>query len=51
MKYSIIYDYDDERNITEEFDGVHTELLDYIKQMRENGCYNISATALDQEGE
>ncbi len=49
--YEIIYDYCsedgfEERNITENFTGTHLELMDYIKQMRENGCYNITATAL-----
>ena len=46
--YEIIYDYDDEKNIRENFDGTWTELQDHIKQMRETGCYNIDATDLEQ---
>lgn len=54
MKYEIIYDYcsDDgyeERNITEEFVGTYEELRKYIKSMRKNGCYNISATSIDYD--
>lgn len=46
--YEIMYDYTDEggneeKNIREEFEGTWTELQDYIKQMRKNGCYNITA--------
>lgn len=48
--YEIIYDfsddYTDERNISERFEGSWSELQEYIKQMKQNGCYNISATAL-----
>lgn len=48
--YEIIYDfsndYTDERNISEMFEGSWQELQEYIKQMKQNGCYNISATAL-----
>lgn len=48
--YEIIYDfsddYTDERNISEMFEGSWSELQEYIKQMKQNGCYNISATAL-----
>lgn len=50
--YEIIYDYTDEsgyefRNIMETFEGTWTELQDYIKQMKENGCYNIDANSLE----
>ena len=45
--YEIIYDYEDERNIRETFEGSWTELQEYIKKMRETGCYNISAASLD----
>lgn len=45
--YEITYDYsneyDTERNITETFEGTWTELQEYIKQMKRNGCFNIYA--------
>ena len=44
--YEIIYDYDDERNICETFEGDWGELQDYIKTMRKQGCYNISANCI-----
>lgn len=51
MVYDIIYDYSDdysdERNIRETFCGSWTELQDYIKNMRRNGCYNIYAACVD----
>lgn len=47
--YEIIYDYEDERNIVEMFEGDWGELQKYIKTMRETGCYNIDATAIAQE--
>lgn len=46
-KYEIIYDYEDEKDIVEDFDGDWTELQAYIKQMRQQRCFNISATSLD----
>ena len=45
--YEIIYDYEDERNIPETFEGSWTELQEYIKEMRATGCCNISAASLD----
>ena len=52
-KYEIIYDwcgeYSEERNLTEVFEGTWTELKKYLKEMRENGCYNISANCITQE--
>lgn len=53
MKYKILYDFDDSdgyinRNCVDEFEGDWFELQDHIKQMRSNGCYNIDATAVDQ---
>ena len=44
----VMYDYcgedgNEERNIREEFEGSWTELQEHIKQMRKNGCYNITA--------
>ena len=53
--YEIIYDYCGEDgncdyNIREEFTGTWEELQQYIKQMKRNGCYNISATDITPEG-
>lgn len=45
--YEIIYDYEDERNIVEQFDGSWTELQEYIKKMRQTGCYHISASSME----
>ena len=49
--YELIYDfsddYVDEYNICEVFYGTWTELQECIKQMRQNGCYNISATYIE----
>ena len=52
--YEIIYDYTseegyEETNNVEEFKGSWTELQDYIKQMRRNGCYNIDASEVYEE--
>lgn len=51
--YEIIYDYaddyDEARNIRETFEGSWTELQAHLKRMRANGCYNITATALNQD--
>lgn len=52
--YEIIYDFTDDcgyenRNITETFEGSWTELQNCIKSMKENGCYNIYAAAIDGE--
>ena len=53
MKYEVMYDYDngcdESRNIREEFDGNWTELQNFIKELRESGCYNIDAAAVDGE--
>lgn len=48
--YTIFYDYCpddgyDEKNLQEDFTGTWYELQDYLKQMRINGCYNITAVA------
>ena len=55
-KYEIIYDYCnedgyEEHNCCEHFEGSWDELQDYLKQLKENGCYNISATDIDPEYE
>lgn len=51
--YEITYDYDDEWSgggtSSETFEGTWSELQDYIKQMRRNGCYNIDANAVYEE--
>lgn len=52
--YEILYDYDDEsgeiyRNNSETFEGTWSDLQDYIKQMRRNGCYNIDANEVYEE--
>lgn len=52
--YEIIYDYTDEggyecRNCVETFEGTWSELQAYIKAMRRNDCYNITAAALRQD--
>lgn len=49
--YEIIYDYTseegyEENNNVEQFEGTWTDLQDYLKQMRRNGCYNISANEI-----
>ena len=47
QRYEIIYDYEDEHNICETFDTESwTDLKEYLKQMRKNGCYNIDASFL-----
>lgn len=45
--YEIIYDYEDEHNIIETFEGSWMELQDHLRHMRETSCYNIDANALD----
>lgn len=50
--YEITYDYTDEsgyeqRNIREYFSGSWTELQAYLRLMREQGCYHISAASVD----
>lgn len=52
MKYEIIYDYSDEYgyeycNNKETFCGDWFELQNVIKQMRKNGCYNITAVCVE----
>lgn len=49
MKYTIVYDYEDSKNCQEEFKGDWLELKKYIKTMKEQGCYNIDATAVSEE--
>lgn len=53
MEYEITYDYSgeysDEYNIRETFVGSWTELQDYIKNMRRNGCYNIYAACVSDD--
>lgn len=50
--YEIVYDYDDgwaeHRDNVETFEGSWHELQAHIKQMRQNGCYNIYATSVKE---
>lgn len=46
--YEIIYDYEDEKNIRETFEGDWMALQEYITKMKENGCYNIDAASIEQ---
>ena len=54
--YEIIYDigyecceqWIEDFNLVEIFKGTHIELLKHIKEMRNNGCYNISVSAIDE---
>ena len=53
MKYEVIYDYTDEcgyeyLNNVETFPGAWDELQAYIKVMKRQGCYNITATAIEE---
>ncbi len=47
--YEIIYDFGDEKNIVEKFKGNWSELQDYLKKMKNEGCYNIDAAAIYKE--
>lgn len=51
-KYEIIYDYDNgfsaASNIRESFDGDWTGLQEFIKRLREDGAYNIDASAVEE---
>lgn len=51
VKYEIVYDYEDERDIRDEFSGCWDELQECIRRMRENGCYNIEAACISDDGE
>lgn len=54
--YKIIYDlgyeccgqWIEEFYLVEIFTGTHIELMEHIKDMRNNGCYNISATCVNE---
>ena len=53
MEYEIFYDYTDDGgyesiNNIEYFNGDWLELQDCIKQMKRNGCYNITASAIGE---
>ena len=50
--YEIVYDYTDLsgfeiKNIHEYFSGTWTELQAYIRTLRKQGCYHISAASVD----
>lgn len=52
--YEITYDYTSEEGYeetdnVEQFEGTWSDLQDYIKQMRRNGCYNIDASEIYEE--
>lgn len=44
--YDICYEIDgiwiEDSNIVEEFNGTYHEMREYLKEMKQNGCYNIS---------
>lgn len=44
-EFEIVYDYcseyDEAYNIRETFFGTWSDLQDYLKRMKESGCYNI----------
>lgn len=49
MSYEIRYDYCsdegyEEKDIIEEFEGEYQDLQDYLKEMREQGCYHIQVS-------
>ena len=47
--YAIFYDYEDEYNIRESFEGSWIELQEYITNMRKQGCYNIYAASMGED--
>ena len=53
--YEITYDYCSrdglswDENIRERFEGSWGELQDYIRELRYNGCFNITASAVGEE--
>ena len=54
--YEIIYDYCseegyEERNCYETVEMTYEQMRDYVKVMREQGCYIISVSAIDEDGE
>lgn len=50
MKYEIIYDCDDEKNIRETICCESWyELQEKIKRMKMAGCYHIDAACVDEE--
>ena len=53
MKYRIQYDfcdvYTDEKGLTDTFIGTHDELVQHLKAMRANGCYNIDCSIEEDE--
>ena len=54
MKYEIVYDfcgedYSEEYGCTDYYEGSWLGLQAYIKSMRRDGCYNITAACVDPE--
>ena len=52
-EFEIVYDYcgeyDEDYNIRETFYGSWFELQDYLKRMKENGCYNIDVAEIPRD--
>lgn len=51
--YEIVYDYcspegNEERNLTEYFEGDWFAMKDYIKSMKANGCFNIDVNCVGE---
>ena len=51
--YEIIYDYcspegNEERNLTEYFEGDWFAMKDHIEDLKECGCYNIDASYMGE---
>lgn len=48
--YEIMYDVDDDtRNVTETFEGSYDEMRQYLRDLRADGCYNITASWIGGE--
>lgn len=47
-RYEITYDCDACSNLTEEFRGDWGELKQYIKELKDAGCYNIDANYIGE---
>lgn len=51
MVYIIQYDNDFENNIIDEFTGTWLELQGMITHLKNNGCYNITASCINESEE
>lgn len=45
--YEITYDFENERNLIEYFEGDFDALKAHIRKMRAQGCYHIDAACLN----